>query len=363
MAYVIDHTYTYSAAVTSITGVLPEHASGDMLLLHVGKDTTTGGAFTTPSGYTQIQNTSHSGTRHALFYKVAGASETAPSSGTTDSDEYFAHMISVRDIAASAYIATSNNTTFTTNQKTSTALDTTGTDNCLILYCYTGDNNRQPTWAPGVMALRAAENQVDSGLAWTFQVTGGTCPTATINSEIADDGQTISVAIKSSASPVIPPMGDTTAPPVTIVSYCDNETGGPFGGGSVDPSTDITTIDSKTFSYDAFSTASARKPFYYTAGLMTQVTLANNVSGGIWSCNSVDLSTKRVCAHISTQSGLYYDRLNSFADKCIFFGLRSGTGYRIWHVSARNTLPAPNNQHIVVVDVDDTTLDRDWETI
>lgn len=355
MAYPNDTTHTRASAVTSITGILPSHSSGDLLLFHVGKDTTTGGSFTTPTGYTLILEGTSTGTRHAIFYKVAGGSETAPSSGTTDSDEYFATMVSVPDIAASGFITTSNNSTGSANSLTSTALDTTGTNNCLVMYFYCGDNARQPTWAPGVMAIRADDGLVDSGVAWSFQKTGGTCPTSTINREAADDGQIASVAIESSASPIIPAIGKPTSTPATIVSYCDGLTTGPFSGGSVDPSGDISTVDSITFTYDSFDGAFSRRPFYYHNGLLSQHNNINNVSGGIWACTSIDLSGQRVCAHFSTQSGLYFGRLPTFNEGGVYFGLRSGTGYRIWHVTAVDTLPAPNNQHIAVVDVDDTT--------
>lgn len=356
MAYIVDHTYTFNSAVSSITGVLPDHNSGDMLLFHAGKDTTTGGAFATPSGYTLIQESSFSGTRQAVWYKIAGASETAPSTSTTDPDEYFAHMIAVRDIAASSYIDASQIDTGAAASLSSTALTTTSND-CLILYLYAGDNNQNPIWAPGPMAIRAASEQVESGIAWYFQKTAGTCPTVTIEKAPSDDGHFITVAIKSSATPVRPPVGDTTSPAFDVVTYTAGDTTGTYGGGSVDPSTDITTVDGLTFTYDGFSSAISRLPFYFYSGLMTQYTPSGlGIAGGIWSCTSIDLSGSRVCANISTQSGQYFTRLQSFKDKCIYFGLRSGTGYRIWHVSAFNTAPAPNNQHIVVVDVDDTTF-------
>lgn len=356
MAYVIDSTYTFEDSATSVTGVLPEHNSGDLLILFAGKDGSAG-TWASVTGYTAVNDNSYSGTNAGIWYKVAGASETAPNASSGSLDQHFAIMVSVRDIASSAYDDGDNVSTSTANAHSSTALTTT-VDDCLICYFYVGDNNRQPTFAPGVIAEVARSDQVDSGFAWTFHRSAGAAPTCTVNKEAGDDSQIFSIAIKSSASPVRPAIGDTSNACATIVSYCDNESSGPFGGGSYDPSTDISsTLDSKTFSYDAFGGATARKPYYFTGGLLSQFTNTGNVTGAVWTCTSIDLSGQRICAHISTQSGLYYDRLPPFSEKGIYFGLRSGSGagYRIWHVSARNTQPNPSGQHVIVIDVDDTT--------
>lgn len=348
MAYIIDHTYVNDPAATSITAVLPNHTTNDLLIAYFCKDGATG-TFTTPSGYTQIFN----GTSHAAFWKVAGASESAPSSGTGVSDEYVAQMVSVRDVDTTTPIDTSRQDAATNTQHTSTAVTTTNNDT-LILYLFTGDNSKEPCIQPGPVALRFAESTVDAGIAWTFQKTAGTAPTVTINKQSSDDGDIGTIAINSSGTPIIPPICDPDSPPFDIISY-GTDSAGPFGGGAADPSAHFSTINGITYGYDAITSSAGVRPFYYYSAGLSQHNVSSQISGGIWTCTSVDLSGKRICSHISTQSATYYLRLPDVSDTSIVFGLRSGgNDYRFWHVSAKNSKPNPSAQHVVIIDVDDT---------
>lgn len=88
---------TYSPSATSMTAILPEHASGDLLILFCICSATSG-TYTTPSGWTSLSAYQVTGLRCAVFHKTASSSaETNPSIVVSSAGLHMVYAISVKD--------------------------------------------------------------------------------------------------------------------------------------------------------------------------------------------------------------------------------------------------------------------------
>lgn len=130
-----------TTAVSSHTGTLPTYAENDLLVWFVVKDTTTGGALTTPAGWTAItfsnsSNVSSTIVRAHAFYKLASASESAPATTSTDTDEFISILKSYKDVDQTTPIHLSNDGFSTSGSARYFAMPaiTTTLDDCLIDY-------------------------------------------------------------------------------------------------------------------------------------------------------------------------------------------------------------------------------------
>ena len=155
MAYPRDHAYSAALAVTSISvSSMPAHQTDDLILFFVSKHTSSGGAWTTPSGYTQIHNTQAGAVSVAAFYKVAtSSSEAIPSSSTTDPDELYCMVASIADIdTADPINISASGTQGADNTHTAPSM-TTDEDNTINVWWQVNDSTEYPSVSPGVMAF------------------------------------------------------------------------------------------------------------------------------------------------------------------------------------------------------------------
>ncbi len=358
MSYVHDQTFAIVSSATSITVPLPDHAQNDGLIIWVVKGANTN-TLSIGSGFTELLENGYFGTRVAVYHKVAGASETDPtvtiSSGT---DVLHAHCFTIKDINTGGIFDPTNPYVISThfaNSGTTTALTTTE-DNQLILHLVAADSQRNIQLEDSVMFLPFYRDQLlTSGAAYDFQASSGSTNPVSWNQSHSDDGQIVTLAIRSSGTPVVPPACSGNAG--TLFSFMDSYSTGPFSGGSTDPSADFSTINSITYNYDAFGVLADANRAYGYDGILSQFNTSGGISGGIWDCNSVDLTGEKVCMHVMPGRTIDPKFVPTFSSVGVILGLKSGTttrAYRFWHVSGFDSSPNIKSLHAVVIDPADT---------
>ena len=107
-----------ASSSTNNLGSMPSYQAGDLLLL-VGMQTGSSTESTTPSGYTRINGVSSTGGVSAagtLWYKIAGASETAPSisAGNICAMLVYRGVTGIGNSAVTAYTTTTSSFTYPT---------------------------------------------------------------------------------------------------------------------------------------------------------------------------------------------------------------------------------------------------------
>ena len=133
MAYIRD-IKTFGGNGTSVTppsGL--DYAEDDLLLFVCFKDVNLG-AWSTPAGYTSQENTLASSIATALFTKVATASESAPTSTSTDAArDLGCYWISVADVDGTTPVNDTNTASVSTSAQATAAITTTAND-CLVMH-------------------------------------------------------------------------------------------------------------------------------------------------------------------------------------------------------------------------------------
>ena len=376
MAYIRDSSYAAALSTSIAVSSMPNHEADDLLLFYTGKDSTSGGAWTTPSGYTQVHNTQGGSVSAACFSKIAtSSSELIPSSATTNSNFVFCVVIAVADVDTADAINTSNSVVqASSNTHTATAL-VTDEDNTLDLWWHVNDSIEFPSAQPGLMSVglgspQPVNNNAQASATWTFQYGLGSSVTPVFHLGSVDTGIIIAIAVNSSnTTPIIAPHCSFESPPTDIIHPLrgPNDTAGDFGGGTVDPSADLgggIGPSSVPFNFQALSNAVGGGTFGLAPAMQIDTPSsgsAQEIWGAVWnlSVTNVDLSGKRVCCQVSVPTP-NIGALNSAANGGVIVGLRTddggGNAYRFWNTAAIDSLPSPLSQHAVVFDVDDSAL-------
>ena len=362
-----------TTATTSVAAPTVEHQTNDLLIVFPCHDNSTGGTWNTPTGWTLVNNTQSDAMSSAWLWKIAvSASETFPTMSTSATEEQGCYAISIRDVDTADPINSSRVDTFSSgNTHTSTGL-VTDEDKCLMLYLQAGDSARFPNIQPGFMALPEVYTggAFQQRVAWTWQESVGTAETITFHLGTSDSGHIHTIAINSSnSSPITPAYCDIGSPPTTVIHPLRGiaYTNGDWGGGNVDPSTDLAAgigPDSTTFNYDSLGTQVAGGVGGLHPSMITDTPSSSSaleIWGAVWdlSIASIDLTDKIACLHIGMQSPQYFGAIDTVTNGGYIVGFRSdstGTvGYRMWNVGASDASPSPLDQHAVVFDVGDTT--------
>jgi hypothetical protein len=258
--------------------ILPTHVTDDLLLFIIAKDDATGGALTTPSGWTKggENNNGASGAnsvRAAWYYKVAvSGSETAPTVSSSDADTWSAVCVSIRGAHATP-IDTSNGNGITdsTGNPYPAASVTTGFDNSLVLYAIGSDGGVSPVAAPGFTTAGIADSSADAcALAWKIQRTAGAAGTCDFYaSGTADESVLFTIAIRDGSSGAILP-GYPNSDVATIVQ--------PLKGANLTFTGDALDANSNNFSQLAGTWAAVSTAYQVDASPLTftDVTTAAN---------------------------------------------------------------------------------------
>lgn len=167
--------------VASITAKLPDNLQqNDLILLFAFKDSTTGGAFTAPSGYTEItlSDNNSPGIQAHAYYKIAGASESNPTVTSTDTDTWMAiaYAIAEVDQTTPIHLTAVDGTVNALSAPFVTA--TTTNNNCMIIYAIGQNSERAPSFKDGPVVELVSEDNLSMSCAtgYSYQTTAGTTP-------------------------------------------------------------------------------------------------------------------------------------------------------------------------------------------
>lgn len=182
MAYVRDYAVTEftSTATTSGTSDMPDHESGDILIVFASKDAT--GAITqSGSNYTSLQSGSTTGSWGGSWYRRATSNAEPPFVGTWSADSAVFTVISVANphgsnAPGSVRMAADD----TTIPYTATGTLNTPSNNCLAIYGCMGDNTQGPTgWPTDMQVIHAGDSgEAGHGSGWAWFPTSGTSVTS-----------------------------------------------------------------------------------------------------------------------------------------------------------------------------------------
>jgi hypothetical protein len=185
MAYIRDYnTVEQTADAVRITASMPIYEDGDLLLFHVSKDTTVGGAYSflyNPSGWNVIYNNWNSGgQKTGLWWKIAtGSIEQTPGVWNSDTDAMHSVIVSIGEVNKSNPINTFSTTSgsstpgLTKLQRIYNGLTTT-VDDCLLVGIIGTDALGEPQAAPGMMHYMAEDAAtVGTSIHWSYKKTAG----------------------------------------------------------------------------------------------------------------------------------------------------------------------------------------------
>lgn len=360
MAYIRDYTSKTALTATGLTPTMPTHEANDLLLFCIGKKGSAG-TFSTPSGYTQLRNDAYSNTIHTVFYKIASSSsETAPTSSTSDSNQYCCYMLSIADVDTTTPIHSSRVDTATANINTSTAITTTN-NNTLNLWAFISNNAQHPVPQRNKISLNPNNGSaLDNLMAWNFQRTAGSTGTHSIYKYSPTDGQVVTMCINSSGTPIVPAQIDSSTETSDMIHPMYFSGNSYYVGGVADPTSDVTTLDGKTTFYGAIVSDQPGSPFYFNLiGLSrNNTTTVDLYCLGLRTINAKDLSGKKMIMHLTSAGPAYTKRFGLVSDNPVCVGLRSGSSpyaYRFWTVAGFNSLPNIASNIPVIIDIDDTS--------
>ncbi len=266
MAAIRDSAVTiYTAATASMVCEMPTHATGDLLVAFVNKDTNT--AFTTPSGWTAQQTVISAGAAGGVYLKrAASASETVTFALTLET--CLAFIIAVKNVngttVADAVSASAASGADDSTLPYAGIGVTPAHNNCLVLHGLSTDSGFGPSAYPGWVNLFVGDTSANSlCVSYTAQRTAAAITAPNHWGALADDTRGVIVAIRDDGTdtefPAYIAPGTTPATlitPLVAANVADR--------GTWELTTnDITTIGGKTMGQVDFAIAadSGYNPF------------------------------------------------------------------------------------------------------
>lgn len=223
MPKIRDYAITIeSVAVASSVLEMPEHATGDLLLIFFNKDTAAGGP-ALPATWTQLASVNSAGANATVFGKRATSSSEAVTLSYT-SETSVSVVVAVKNVfgttVANAISATASaaadDTTLPLDGGTITPLH----DNCLVLGMLSTDSGLGPSSLPGWVTLFGGDAGANSlSLSYTFQRTAAALTHPGYWAAGQDDSRSVLLAIRDSGTnEEIDPYIDRATVPAQIVA-------------------------------------------------------------------------------------------------------------------------------------------------
>lgn len=357
-----------SATATTMPAFLPQYVAGDLLLaIFTCKTAVTAIAST---GWTQLGATVTNTAVYAIFYKIAGASETDPTFTWTTVNTPGIRILSIQDVnTTTPFNGTGGATTGLitanfTNIRAAMPQLTTTVNNSLIIYNQVTSTALVPTILEGpVTSEDGADFTTHSeGTSWGFKATAGVTSAVVYRENLGSAG-IVGIAATLSISP--PATGATVIP-----TYCSAD-----ASIYIDPINGITSYNTNT----AFS-ATANTYFGATlnAKTLTNGTVAAATDVGLNSYHSMGQLTgtttagtwygatlvpavgnrptvlgKNILVHTKPATPKVLqntDGIGRIGTKGVAFGIAStaNSAYKVWHTHGQGT-SFDNAQHVPMV--------------
>jgi hypothetical protein len=314
MAYVNSMRPTYHAGASAATQTpnLSSHATNDLLV--IAMQWANGGtvSLTTGSGWVKALEATSPGTL-SIWYKVAGASETAPTFTCTNSGDRCAVCLTIKDAPTTSPIDITASTSETKNLGATTykgtlSSVTTTTDDALCLL-FTSANNAFYTaqvanTIPHLMTGVSAESMTVSSL--TYPSSGAQdALTFYVSRAAAITHLFVQIIVKNDAGGGVRGQLDTSALPSTLVTTWSD------GGTNTDISNAgtalVADLDGDTTAHEALQTSSSKSILPYAANsvvywagyhVLNEASSAET-SAAVDAVETLDLSNSLIAATIN----------------------------------------------------------------
>lgn len=222
MAKIRDYAVTIeAAAVASSVLEMPEHVTGDLLLIFFNKDTTAG-LPTTPSGWSIVGTYNSTGAGNICYGKRAASSAEAVTLAYT-SETSLTVVMSIKNCFGSTVadavvgtVASADDTTLPLAGGTATP----GFNNSLVISGFGGDATFGPCTLPGWVNIWCGDNGVDSlALSYTYQKTAASLTHPGYWAAAPDDSRWIICAIRDDGNETeVDAYLDRATTPATLLS-------------------------------------------------------------------------------------------------------------------------------------------------
>lgn len=366
MPFIRDWQFNFGSTTTAttISCALPQYQQNDLLLAILSTDT--GTQTWTSTGWTQLF-TSTNTSNLAVMWKIAGASETAPTFTYTVSETANVHLLAIGDVNTTTPFngtggaGTGYRTAANTAARVAMPVLTTTVNDSLLLYI----NSESGTVVPGVLEGPCTwEDAMDGsahsdGFSWGFKRTAGAA------------GADVFANKSGTAAGVIATVG--ISPPAggaqVIPAYCAADTSiyvdpihgvTAYNGNTAFAATVVanfgSTLNGRTLSNGtAAVSADVGLNSYHSLGQITGVTTDGTYAGAalvLATANKPNVAGKNVLCHVRPSTPKVYQNLDNIGkatSKGVCFGMASSAGnYKFWHVHGFGT-KWNTSQHVPIV--------------
>ena len=262
MAKIRDYAVTIeAAAVASSVLEMPTHETGDLLLIFFNKDSTAGGP-SLPSGWTSLQSQSSAGAFGQVYGKRATSSAEAVTLSYT-SETSITLVLSVKNCYGTTVADAVSNSNVSGSDDSTLPLTggtiTPGYNNSLILSFLSTDIGIGPMSLPGWVNIFGGDTGANSlCVSYTYQKTAAAITHPGYWGITQDDSRAFMVVVRDDGNEteVDPYVDVATVPAVLITPFTTATTAAATIAAekgtwvAVSPM-DITTLNSKTFTYAA----------------------------------------------------------------------------------------------------------------
>lgn len=198
MAYIVNTTQTATALAATYTVTLGAHQTNDLLLVLLSQDGGGTNITTASSGWAMIGTGAASGaSRSQWAYKVAASGAEANPQFSGANDDWIGTCLVIRDadpttpfgslVSGTDFIRTDWNNV----GSTSSGSLTTAANECLLIYSWNSDGNLQyPICSLSDLTCvdKYSNTQIAHIIGYRQQQTSGSAPTATMYSQLANEG-------------------------------------------------------------------------------------------------------------------------------------------------------------------------------
>lgn len=351
-------------SATSITVTLPTHETNDLLLIFVAKDTTTGSTLSTPAGWTQGVATQTAGVA-ALgkwIYKIAAsAAETNPAITSSDSDEWHAVAISIKNVNTTNPINASAVSASDATMPWNGTTVTTTSANCLVFHSLFCDQGNAPALYPaaGVMNLSNQDaGTVSVGVGWEFKRTAGLTTARNWYGRTNDDARMFTVAVADNGSNTeVPGYLDPSTSSCTLIHGFQGTTDNPTGN-TYPTSTVIATINGITHSYTgAVAVTDTGVNPYQTSTQLASASTTTTTGFRVTLASAQALTSGYLLGtYLFNTPRELIDLGKYFTSGMLFIASDSANDYKAWMIGAKDSVTtSPDARVNYAIQIDQTT--------
>jgi hypothetical protein len=354
-----------TVASASPSADMPEHVSGDVLLVFVNCDLTSVNA--AGAGWTSLDNNLGAGHGWRIEYRVATGSTHTYSTTLAASDTFTITVVAIKGAHGTPIDVNAARKTDDATVPFAGIGATTNFNNSLVFQFLSTDGGLGPTCEPPWTNLVTGDAGANSGgVAYMVKKTAGSIPAPDWRGTVNDNTNAAIVAIRDSGSLDFLPgyiQQDTTPGTLLEHGYWIISGGANSWGNSYPTALSLGTIGSKTTVFDAaaLQTDQGLNPYWAVVNCTpTSSTNGANVGGPQLNFNAAkDLTGGILLFNFFFTTSRDYVDISTPTDSGqagLLLVSRDATAYKAWSVAAKNTKSTkPDGYNVCAVQIDQST--------